>query len=309
MVIHHSGRELPGGDEVTRMDDTGPYRKTLLRATGIIKRFDALAALRGVDFDMPRHGIVSIIGPNGAGKTVLFNILTGISKPDAGDIWFDGKRISGLPPDRITKLGIARTFQNIRLFSNMTVLENVLVGRHSRMKQGVISSMLRSSNQLDEEETARDRVMDLLRFTGIDHLAETVATNHPTGAGRRLEIARALGSEPQLLLLDEPTAGMNPLETFAIIDLIDSIRADMGIGILLIEHDMRVVMRISDRISVLDYGVKIAEGTPEEIRNNQRVIEAYLGRGAAARREIAPEAAPESPVLETLLMTPNSATG
>jgi branched-chain amino acid transport system ATP-binding protein len=291
------------------MDDTGPYRKTLLRATGVIKRFDALAALRSVDFEMPRHGIVSIIGPNGAGKTVLFNILTGLSKPDAGDIWFDGKRITGLPPDRITKLGIARTFQNIRLFGNMTVLENVLVGRHARMKQGVIGSMLRSSNQLDEEETARHRAMAILRFVGIDRLAEFSATNLPYGAGRRLEIARALGSEPQLLLLDEPTAGMNPQETFAIIDLIDSIRTDMGIGILLIEHDMKVVMRISDRVSVLDYGLKIAEGTPEEIRNNQRVIEAYLGRGAAARREITPVVSPEPATLETVQMTPKPATG
>jgi branched-chain amino acid transport system ATP-binding protein len=294
---------------LTPMNDTGPYRKTLLRATGITKRFDALAALRGVDFDMPRHGIVSIIGPNGAGKTVLFNILTGLSKPDAGDIWFDGKRITGLPPDRITKLGIARTFQNIRLFGNMTVLENVLVGRHARMKQGVIGSMMRSSVQLAEEETARERAMDLLRFVDIDHFAETYATNLPYGAGRRLEIVRALGSEPQLLLLDEPTAGMNPQETFAIIDLIDSIRTDMGIGILLIEHDMKVVMRISDRISVLDYGVKIAEGTPEEIRSNPRVIEAYLGRGASAGREIAPEASPEPSTLDSLQMAPKPATG
>ncbi len=279
------------------MDDTGPYRKTLLRATGVMKRFDALPALGGVDFEMPRHGIVSVIGPNGAGKTVFFNVLTGIVKPDAGDIWFNGRRITGLRPDIITELGIARTFQNIRLFGNMTVLENVLVGQHSRMKQGLVASILRSSRQSIEETRAHERAMNILRFVGIDHLSNSISTNLPYGVARRLEIARALAAEPQLLLLDEPTSGMNPQETNALIDLIGSIRADMAIAILLIEHDMRVVMRISDRISVLDYGVKIAEGTPQEVRNNQRVIEAYLGRGAAARREISTD--PEFPTQES----------
>ncbi len=279
------------------MDDTGPYRKTLLRATGVMKRFDALPALGDVDFDMPRHGIVSVIGPNGAGKTVFFNVLTGIVKPDAGDIWFNGRRITGLRPDIITELGIARTFQNIRLFGNMTVLENVLVGQHSRMKQGLVGSILRSSRQATEETNAHERAMNILRFVGIDHMCNSISTNLPYGVARRLEIARALAAEPQLLLLDEPTSGMNPQETNSLIDLIDSIRADMAIAILLIEHDMRVVMRISDRVSVLDYGVKIAEGTPAEVRNNRRVIEAYLGRGAAAKREISPD--PELSTLES----------
>jgi len=276
------------------MDDTGPYRRTLLRARGVTKRFDALPALGGVDFDMPRHGIVSVIGPNGAGTTVFFNILTGIIKPDAGDIWFNGRRITGLRPDVITELGIARTFQNIRLFRNMTVLENVLVGQHSRMKQGLVGTILHSSRQADEETSAHERAMNILRFVGVDHLSGSIAGNLTYGMARRLEIARAMAAEPQLLLLDEPTSGMNPQETNSVIDLIDSIRVDMAIAILLIEHDMRVVMRISDRISVLDYGVKIAEGTPEEVRNNQRVIEAYLGRGAAAQREIAPDPDPST---------------
>jgi branched-chain amino acid transport system ATP-binding protein len=279
------------------MDDTGPYRRTLLRATGIKKRFDALPALGGVDFDMPRHGIVSVIGPNGAGKTVFFNVLTGIVKPDAGEIWFNGRRITGLRPDLITELGIARTFQNVRLFRNMTVLENVLVGQHSRMKEGLVGSILRSSRQTAEETTAHKHAMDILRFVGIDSLSDSIATSLTYGMARRLEIARALAAEPQLLLLDEPTSGMNPQETNSLIDLIDSIRADMAVAILLIEHDMRVVMRISDRISVLDYGVKISEGTPEEVRNDQRVIEAYLGRGAAAQREISPD--PDLSTLET----------
>jgi branched-chain amino acid transport system ATP-binding protein len=290
------------------MDDTGPYRKTLLRATGIVKRFDSLTALGGVDFDMPRHGLVSVIGPNGAGKTVFFNVLTGITRPDAGEIRFNGQRITGLRPYRITELGIARTFQNLRLFNNMTVLENVLVGQHSRMKQGIVASVLHSPRQMSEEGEAHRRAMDILRFVGIDHLADTMAANLPYGLGRRLEIARALAAEPQLLLLDEPTSGMNPQETNDTIDLIDAIRSEMAVAILLIEHDMRVVMRISERISVLDYGVKIAEGTPEQIRNNQRVIEAYLGRGAAAERELAPEQpTAETPQNPTPKLVPRTA--
>jgi branched-chain amino acid transport system ATP-binding protein len=254
-----------------------------------MKRFDALTALGGVDFDMPRHGIVSVIGPNGAGKTVFFNVLSGITKPDAGEIWFDGHRITGLRPDLITQLGMARTFQNLRLFGNMTVLENVLVGEHSRLKVGILGSVLHSPQHTAEESESRRRAMDILRFVGIEHIANAVAGNLPYGMARRLEIARALAAEPQLLLLDEPTSGMNPQETNSLIDLIDSIHKDMAVAVLLIEHDMRVVMRISERISVLDYGLKIAEGTPGQVRSDQRVIEAYLGRGASAEREIAPE--------------------
>jgi len=284
------------------MDETGPYKKILLRATGVAKRFGALSALRGVDFEMPRHSISSIIGPNGAGKSVFFNVLTGLVKPDSGEIWFDGKLISGLPPDRITKLGIARTFQNIRLFANMTALENVMVGHHSRMKQGIIGSVLRSNNQLEEEDAARWHAWDLLRFVGLEKNAETFAANLSYGSGRRLEIARALAAGPQLLLLDEPTSGMNPQETASIISLIDTIRTERSVAILLIEHDMKVVMSISDRISVLDYGLKIAEGPPEQIRRNQSVIEAYLGRNSSAEREMAPEA--EAPPAQTLQIKP-----
>jgi len=290
------------------MDDTGPYRKTLLRTTGIVKRFEALTALRSVDFEMPRHGIVSVIGPNGAGKTVFFNVLTGINKPDAGEIWFNGHRITGLRPDLITELGIARTFQNLRLFGSMSVLENVLVGQHSKLKVGILGTVLHSPKHTSEESASRRRAMDILRFVGIDHIADSVAGNLPYGMARRLEIARALAAEPQLLLLDEPSSGMNPQETNSLIDLIDSIHNDMAVAILLIEHDMRVVMRISERVSVLDYGIKIAEGTPEQVRHNQRVIEAYLGRGAAAERELAPEApAVETPQNPTPKLVPRTA--
>jgi branched-chain amino acid transport system ATP-binding protein len=286
------------------MDETGLYRRTVLRAEGITKRFGELVAVGGVDFDVPRHGIVSLIGPNGAGKTVFFNILTGLHKPDGGKVWFNGKEITGQPPDRVTALGIARTFQNIRLFPHMTVLENVLVGQHARMKRGIIGALLRTSDVVDEENGATTRSMDLLSFLGIESWAHVMASNLPYGVGRRLEIARALATDPQLLLLDEPTAGMNPQETLEMINLIARLRHELAIAILLIEHDMKVVMRISDRISVLDYGIKIAEGTPEQIRANPRVVEAYLGRGAAATRELAPDPAPEANARESRQINP-----
>jgi branched-chain amino acid transport system ATP-binding protein len=237
------------------MDETAPFRPLVLHATGITKHFGDLVALDGVDLTIPRHAIVSLIGPNGAGKTVFFNILTGFSRPDGGVIRFDGQPIQGRSPDQITALGIARTFQNIRLFGSMTALENVRVGQHARMQTGIMDALL---------HTLRQR-------------AEELARNLPYGDQRRLEIVRALASEPTLLLLDEPTAGMNPQETAAIMALLDRLRRDWGLTILLIEHDMKLVMRISERISVLDHGVKIAEGTPEQVRTDLRVVKAYLG--------------------------------
>ncbi|HET9494415.1 MAG TPA: ABC transporter ATP-binding protein [Chloroflexia bacterium] len=267
------------------MDETGPYRRTILRATGVTKHYGDLVALGGVDFEVPRHGIVSLIGPNGAGKTVFFNILTGLTKPDSGTIWFNGESTARMSPDRVTALGMARTFQNIRLFEKMTVLENVMVGRHCRMKRGIWGAVMRSPDMMDEESQAYELSLDLLHFVGLDGVMNRYAGSLPYGLGRRLEIARALATSPQLLLLDEPTAGMNPQETAALQDLISRVRAELGITVLLIEHDMKVVMRISDRVSVLDYGRMIAEGSPEDIRNDARVIEAYLGRGAAARRD------------------------
>ena len=293
------------------MNDTQPYRKNLLRAVRLTKRFGELVAVGGVDLDVPRHGIVSLIGPNGAGKTVFFNMLTGVIKPDGGEVWFNGERITSLPPDRITRLGIARTFQGIRLFKNMTVLENVMVGRHTRMNGGLLEVVLRSPEMKSEESAARRTSLELLDFVGLRHLADVVAKNLPFGNQRRIEVARALATTPFLLLLDEPTAGMNPSETADMIDLIGRLSKDMGLAVLLIEHDMKVVMRISERVSVLDYGVKIAEGTPEEIRNDARVIEAYLGRSAAAGRELnSPEQQeePEARPAEGLQARPKPAT-
>ena len=275
------------------MDDTGPYRRILLRAERVTKRYGDLVALGGVDLEVPRHSIVSLIGPNGAGKTVFFNVLTGLTKPDSGSIRFNGKSTDRLTPDRITALGIARTFQNIRLFDSMSVLENVMVGQHCRMKRGILGAVMRSPDMLIEEDRARELSLDLLDFVGLEREVDRQAGSLPYGLGRRLEIARALATSPQLLLLDEPTAGMNPQETLALQALISRLRSELGITVLLIEHDMKVVMRISDRVSVLDYGLKIAEGTPSDIRNDARVIEAYLGRGASARRDLsgAPEPA------------------
>jgi branched-chain amino acid transport system ATP-binding protein len=274
------------------MDQTGPYRRTILRATGVTKRYGDLIALGGVDFEVPRHSIVSLIGPNGAGKTVFFNVLTGLTRPDSGTIWFNGESTARLSPDRITALGIARTFQNVRLFDQMTVLENVMVGHHCRMKRGILGAVLRSPDMLIEEDQAREGSLDLLHFVGLEAHINRYAGSLPYGLGRRLEIARALATSPQLLLLDEPTAGMNPQETADLQRLISRVRSQLGITVLLIEHDMKVVMRISDRISVLDYGRMIAEGGPDDIRNDARVIEAYLGRGAAARRDAAEAPAP-----------------
>jgi branched-chain amino acid transport system ATP-binding protein len=254
----------------------------LLEINNITKTFGGLKAISDVTFALDQGRIVSIIGPNGAGKTTFFNTLTGIYKPDGGTIKFGGKSLVGLRPDQIAACGIARTFQNIRLFPDMTVIENIMVGMHVHFKQSAIAALFRLESFKKEERESEQKALRLMKYVGLQGVENELAKNLPYGAQRRLEIARALAADPQLLLLDEPAAGMNPQETEDIIQLFRNIRDKMGITILLIEHDMRVVMNISEDICVMDYGVKIAQGTPAEIRNNSRVIEAYLGRGAVA---------------------------
>jgi branched-chain amino acid transport system ATP-binding protein len=258
---------------------------SVLEVRGLEKHFGGLYALTGLDMEVREGEIVSVIGPNGAGKSTLFNTITGLYGPDGGDVGFEGQSIVGLKPSQITRLGISRTFQTVHLFPNMTVLENAMVGQHSRSRSGVLGAVLRLPSQRNEEERVRGKAREALSFFGrrlSGYRHEQPAFTLSYANRRRLEIARALATEPKLLLLDEPTAGMNPTETQELTDQIWRLRKDRGVTILVIEHDMRVVKGVSDRVIALDYGKKIAEGTYEEVAHDERVIEAYLGTKASA---------------------------
>jgi branched-chain amino acid transport system ATP-binding protein len=255
----------------------------VLEAKSVSVAFGGLLAVNSVDFTIPEHSVVSLIGPNGAGKTTFFNVLTGLYKPSAGTIDFLGRDITDLPPHKIASIGIARTFQNIRLFGLMTAQENLLVAMHSRLKSGITSTILRTPKQRREEQQAEDRAQELLDYVGLGKWTYEFARNLSYGDQRRLEVARAMALEPKILLLDEPTAGMNPQESQIFIDFIKRLVSERDVSVMLIEHDMKVVMSVSERVTVLDQGEKIAEGTPDQIKSNKRVIEAYLGKSKEAK--------------------------